>query len=259
MLKDLNAEGRGLHELVNNIADKFTPELNKQLHFIATIRNKAVHEPEFNLDDEIEHFRASCKEAELELAKLVKTSKKVSGRKKKEKAPPPSNFNPLFLLPFFPGLNIFYFFFIFVLSILSGAKYISMLILYLFSFAAVAEGITIRNHLHVKIGAGLFVALYICGIFIPSRRFPKLRYIPLLNIGTVIANIKKRIHWKLFFIADILILLSITAVISVFIWNRLSAGIILFGAAYLGGIILFLYAGRKKASTAADNRSSVRR
>jgi len=249
MLKKLEAEGRGMHELISSVQEKLEPELNKKLRFIATIRNQAIHEPEFDLDSDFEAFCTACGEAGQELEKIIKPKpKKRAVRKKKEKiAPSATGFNYLFMLPFIPGLNIIYFLFILLLSILSSTKYIITLILYLFSFAAVAEGITKNNEEHIIIGAGAFAVLYMYNIFIKSRYFPKLRYIPILNIALVIANIKTKIYWKLFFIANIFIIMSIASGFLVFARKQYIAGAILFAVAYFGGIILFIYAGKRFA------------
>jgi len=151
----------------------------------------------------------------------------------------------LFLLPFIPGLNIIYFLFLLVISVLSSTKYVIVLMLYLFSFAAVAEGLTKNNEEHIGIGAGVFTVLYMYNIFIQSSHFAKLRYVPILNIAIVIARIKDKIYWRLFFIANILIIMSIASVYLAFYRNQDIAGAVIFAAAYIGGIILFIYAGKK--------------
>ena len=247
MLKRLKAEGRGMHELISSIQEKLEPELNKKLRFIATIRNQAIHEPEFDIDSDFEAFCAACEEAGLELAKIIKpVLRKRAVRKEKEKITPAgTGFNYLFLLPFIPGLNIIYFIFIWFLSLLSSAKYITILILYLLSFAAVIEGIIKNNEEHMIIGAGIFVVLYMYNIFIPSRYFPKLRYVPLLNIAIVIANTNTEIYWRLFFIASIFIILSIASGFLILVREQYIAGAVLFGIAYFGGIGFFIYAGKR--------------
>lgn len=245
LLKALEAEGRGMHELISSIQDKLEPELNKKLRFIATIRNQAIHEPEFDLDNDFESFCAACEEAEEILKKII-SPKKPRRKEKEEIPPPPAGFNFLFLLPFIPGLNIIYFFFILVLSVLSSSKYITALILYLLSFAIVTEGIIINDETHIILGAGVFAVLYMYNIVIPTPRFSKFRYLPLLNILIVIANIKTEIYWKLFFIANLFIAMSIASGFFIFIKNQFLTGIVLFAAAYVGGIILFFCSGEKK-------------
>lgn len=250
MLKKLSAEGRGMHELISSIQEKLEAELIKKLRFIATIRNQAIHEPEFDIDSDFDAFCDACEEAGQVLEKLLKPKsrkKPVKKRKKKEEKPAPSGtgFNYLFLLPFIPGLNIIYFLFILIISVLSSTKYVIVLMLYLFSFAAITEGIIKNNEEHIGLGAGVFIVLYMYNIFIQSRSFAKLRYVPILNIALVIANIKTKIYWRLFFIANVFILMSIASVFLAFYRNQYIAGAVVFAAAYLGGIILFIYAGKK--------------
>ena len=100
MLKALNAQGRGMHELVSSIQDKIPSELNKKLRFIATIRNNAIHDLEFNIDENIDEFHSACDEAEDSLKKLIKPKKRNT--RKTKKTPAPLEFNSLFLLPFIP-------------------------------------------------------------------------------------------------------------------------------------------------------------
>lgn len=247
MLKKLEAEGRGMHELISSVQEKLEPELNKKLRFIATIRNQAIHEPEFDLDSDFEAFCSACEEASQELEKVIKPKrKKRSSTKKIEKiTPKETGFNYLFLLPFIPGLNVIYFLFILIISVLSSTKYVIVLMLYLFSFATMTEGIIKNNEEHIGIGAGVFTALYMYNIFIQYRSFAKLRYIPILNIALVIANIKTQIYWRLFFMANIFIIMSIASIFLVFYRNQYIAGAVVFAAAYIGGIILFIYAGKK--------------
>lgn len=251
MLKKLEAEGRGMHELISSIEDKLEPELKNKLRFIATIRNKAIHEPEFDVDGDFEAFCTACEEASQELEKIVKPKRKKRAAAKKTE-PGEAGFNYLFLLPFIPGLNIIYFLFILILSVLSSMKYVIILMLYLFSFAAAAEGIIKNNQEYIIIGGAIFAVLYICNFFVKSRHFARLRYVPLLNIILIIENIKDKIYWKLFFIANIFIIMSIVSVFLAFYRDRPAAGALVFSAAYIGGIILFIAAGKRLRSKAGN-------
>ena len=250
MLKKLDAEGRGMHELISSIQEKLELELIKKLRFIATLRNQAIHETEFDIDSDFDAFCDACEEVEQTLDKLIKPKvRKRTVRKPKKKdektSPAAAEFNYLFLLPFIPGLNIIYFFFILILSVLASTKYMIILMLYLLSFAGVTEGIMKNNEEHITIAAGIFAGLYMYNIFIPSKNFQKLRYIPILNIVIVISKIKNVIHWRLFFFAIIFILMSMASGVLVFVREQYIAGAIAFALAYLGGIILFIAAGKQ--------------
>lgn len=42
------AQGKGLHSKVSSVESKLSPELVKKIRYIATIRNKLVHEADFS-------------------------------------------------------------------------------------------------------------------------------------------------------------------------------------------------------------------
>lgn len=54
ILSDMGAEGKGLNEKLNSIEHKFDEKLKKAIRFIATIRNKLIHENDFKMDDKLE-------------------------------------------------------------------------------------------------------------------------------------------------------------------------------------------------------------
>lgn len=58
----LGAEGRGLHEKASSVEHQLPSELLKKLRYIATIRNKVVHEAGYQIDN-YENFVSSCEDA----------------------------------------------------------------------------------------------------------------------------------------------------------------------------------------------------
>lgn len=48
LTKKYQASGKGLHSKLTSVESKLAPELVKQIRFIATIRNKLVHEADYN-------------------------------------------------------------------------------------------------------------------------------------------------------------------------------------------------------------------
>lgn len=68
--EELGASGRGLHEKVSSVEDSLPEPLVKRLRFIATVRNKLVHEPDSNQLDDRRDYEAACDAAERELKKL---------------------------------------------------------------------------------------------------------------------------------------------------------------------------------------------
>ncbi|MDD5729377.1 MAG: hypothetical protein PHV59_12515 [Victivallales bacterium] len=253
LLKKLGAEGRGLHEQTSGIQDKLGEKLSGDLRFIATIRNKAVHEPEFDIAADIDAFHAACDEAEKELRELNRpTAKAETGkprtRKTKTAASAPK-FNYLLLLPFIPVLNIIYFIFLLILSMARGAGYLLLLMLYLTAFATAGYGICSHNRALFYTGTGIFAAAYIANIFNNSPRFPKLRYLPLLNMLVIAERLTRKIRWRLFFTAMLLLTGTVISGFLIFSWNKTTAGIIIFLAAYLAGIIFFVLAGKRKKTS----------
>ena len=67
----LGATGKGLHEKVTSVQDKLPPALVKKLRFVATVRNKIVHESAYQQIDDRDGFLRACDEAEAELRALA--------------------------------------------------------------------------------------------------------------------------------------------------------------------------------------------
>ncbi|MCW8335472.1 DUF4145 domain-containing protein [Vibrio sp. SCSIO 43135] len=61
-----HAEGKGLHQLITSCEDRLPHDVVGKLRFIATIRNKVVHEDDYKLD-KAKEFLATCDECEREL------------------------------------------------------------------------------------------------------------------------------------------------------------------------------------------------
>jgi hypothetical protein len=64
--QQLHAEGRGLHEKVTSVESLLSQELVRKLRWIATVRNKVVHEADFDIENPTE-FRESCEQAIAQL------------------------------------------------------------------------------------------------------------------------------------------------------------------------------------------------
>lgn len=82
LLRQLNATGKGMHEKTDSIEDQLDSRIVKKLRFIATIRNKAVHENIVNVD--LDKFTKNAQEVidyltdeyELKLNKDKQSEKK---------------------------------------------------------------------------------------------------------------------------------------------------------------------------------------
>ena len=71
LLERLGAAGRGLHEKVSSVQQKLAPALVKKLRFVATVRNKIVHDSDYARIDDRDGFLRACDEAEAELNALL--------------------------------------------------------------------------------------------------------------------------------------------------------------------------------------------
>ncbi|EGQ8507783.1 DUF4145 domain-containing protein [Vibrio parahaemolyticus] len=61
-----HAEGKGLHQLISSCEERLPHDVIAKLRFIATVRNKVVHEDNYKLDDR-KGFMAACDDCEKEL------------------------------------------------------------------------------------------------------------------------------------------------------------------------------------------------
>lgn len=63
---EFGATGKGLHEKITSVEHELTPELVRNMRYLATIRNKLVHEHDFNAIPDrtkfIKNFETSSKE-----------------------------------------------------------------------------------------------------------------------------------------------------------------------------------------------------
>ncbi|MCS6864686.1 MAG: hypothetical protein RMJ56_17800 [Gemmataceae bacterium] len=71
LLEQLGATGKGLHEKVTSVQDRLSAELVKKLRFIATVRNKLVHDANYSQLDDRDGFVRACDEAAAELRALL--------------------------------------------------------------------------------------------------------------------------------------------------------------------------------------------
>ena len=67
--EDYGATGKGLHEKASSVESQLTPEVMKRIRFIATIRNKAVHDDIQSAEKEIENVRSAAEAVYLEFRK----------------------------------------------------------------------------------------------------------------------------------------------------------------------------------------------
>jgi hypothetical protein len=78
LLEQLGATGKGLHEKVTSVQEKLPQPLVKKLRFVATVRNKIVHESNYQQIDDRAGFVRACDEAEAELRTLASPPKVIN-------------------------------------------------------------------------------------------------------------------------------------------------------------------------------------
>ena len=74
----LGATGKGLHEKVTSVQNRLPQPLVKKLRFIATVRNKIVHESDYKQIDDPNGFVRACDEAEAELRSMLAPPKVIN-------------------------------------------------------------------------------------------------------------------------------------------------------------------------------------
>lgn len=78
-LLELGATGRGLNEKATSIEQLLGQHLIRRIRFLATIRNKALHDPDFDMTDELLTSFLSAAESVLgQLQKLLQTARPTS-------------------------------------------------------------------------------------------------------------------------------------------------------------------------------------
>src|SRR4030095_11771119 len=78
LLEGVGATGKGLHEKVTSVQNRLPHPLVKKLRFIATVRNKIVHESDYKQIDDPDGFVRACDEAEAELKAMLAPPKVIN-------------------------------------------------------------------------------------------------------------------------------------------------------------------------------------
>jgi len=71
LTKHFSATGRGLHEKISSVENDLPRPLVRRLRFVATVRNKLVHESDVDSLDNREDYVQACNSAEEELNRLA--------------------------------------------------------------------------------------------------------------------------------------------------------------------------------------------
>jgi hypothetical protein len=68
---EFNAQGKGLHEKISSASSHISPKLVKHMRYLATIRNKLVHERGFDAIPDRKSFIRNFEESVKELQEIV--------------------------------------------------------------------------------------------------------------------------------------------------------------------------------------------
>lgn len=75
LLEQLGASGKGLHQKISSIENRFDRDTIKQLRWVATLRNKIVHEHGFKIDN-MSDYKSTAKSLIKKLKQMKKSKKK---------------------------------------------------------------------------------------------------------------------------------------------------------------------------------------
>lgn len=68
---EFRAQGKGLHEKISSASSQLSPKLVKHMRYLATIRNKLIHERGFDAIPDRKHFIRNFEECVKELEEIV--------------------------------------------------------------------------------------------------------------------------------------------------------------------------------------------
>jgi len=70
LVRILNAQGKGLHEKLSSVEKRLPAALVKRIRYIATVRNKIIHDDEYRKFDDRAGFSAAFKQVKKELRRM---------------------------------------------------------------------------------------------------------------------------------------------------------------------------------------------
>jgi hypothetical protein len=69
---EFGASGKGLHEKITSVEQQLSPEMVRNMRYLATIRNKLVHEHAFNAIPDRARFIKTFEQSSNELKELLR-------------------------------------------------------------------------------------------------------------------------------------------------------------------------------------------
>jgi hypothetical protein len=71
LLADLGGQGKGIHERVTSISSLLPTDLFKRIRFIASVRNKVMHDHDYHFDANEREFLDTCDAVVCELQEIL--------------------------------------------------------------------------------------------------------------------------------------------------------------------------------------------
>lgn len=213
-----DTEAAGIHALTELLAGRLPVELQRQLHFIAAVRNTAAHEDSFSqTPEEFERFQQSCRNVLDSLDRLFPEHAGNTENKSGKNAEPldlavekeafAAIKKKLITLGYFPLLGNIYLLYILLYTIclqgillLLAGLYGCAVILGIKGWYSAAD----RGLLYVATGALLFayISTAVLSFYAPVKKLPRvIGILPVLNIMYLIIRWLRDLKWGHFLLA----------------------------------------------------------
>lgn len=212
------AEVAGIHALTELLSSRLPEETKRQLHYIATVRNRAAHEDNFVLSpDEFERYKQTAAAVQSTLSALFP----APGAEKKSEGEQAATPDPeqklavekelwgnilrkLSLLGYFPVAGIIYLFFLFISAVFAQAWVVLLTLLYVCAAVLGIRGWNSamdRGLLYVGIAGSSFayITVMILAFKAPVKGCPRwLGILPGVNVLYLPLRWLRDLHWGKF-------------------------------------------------------------
>lgn len=74
LVRMYGASGRGLHEKLSSVEGQLDPNLVRRIRYVATVRNKLIHDDTYRKLDDRASFRQAVSQIDRELGKMEKST-----------------------------------------------------------------------------------------------------------------------------------------------------------------------------------------
>ncbi len=253
----------GLHALTELTGSKLPEDIKRQLHYIATIRNRAAHESEFDLsENDFLHYQQTVSNVGNALIKLFPEASGNSGSIKTfddEKELDMAVEKELFAqwrqkisrLGYIPGIGVVFLLFLLVHALFM--QYYLLLLALIFACASILSWRGWHDPMDrglLYIGAGALGMVHICLMILcfaaPVKGVPKLLGLfPILNIFYLLVRYLRNLKWGEFLTA-LAGLALFAGAIAAFCQSALQYGLLLLGGSWIVSLAAASIWGKKR-------------